>query len=89
MKTIYFDVITQLNGFMVVCPKIVCLELAEFLDDSFLVSVVEVRLRLKNESAKIILSSRMNYKIKVSDVCKLIETYSGLYDYNFEYRREH
>ena len=30
MKTIYFDVITQLNGFMVVCPKIVCFELAEF-----------------------------------------------------------
>ena len=46
-------------------------------------------MRLKNESAKIILSSRMNYKIKVSDVFKLIETYSGLYDYNFEYRREH
>ena len=52
MKTIYFDVITQLNGFMVACPKIVVFELAEFLDDSFLVSVVEVRLRLKNESAK-------------------------------------
>ena len=29
MKTIYFDVITQLNGFMVVCPKIVVFELAE------------------------------------------------------------
>lgn len=89
MKTIYFDVITQLNGFMVACPKIVVFELAEFLDDSFLVSVVEVRIRLKNEASKIILSSRMDAKINVSDVFKLIETYSGLYDYILEYRREH
>lgn len=89
MKTIYFDVITQLNGFMVVCPKIVVFELAEFLDDSFLVSVVEVRVRLKNESSKIIISNRMDAKIKVSDIFKLIENYSGLYDYILEYRREH